>query len=112
MPLAMNAQNGMLKRSIVDSSTTEMNGQNEMFTKSSIQIPNLELRNFNTLSSPNVMSGRGSRDAQYELVTSSQSDWSGNYVLVGPWNSTTGYAFDGDVDAEYHQGGITAVTID
>ena len=112
VPLAMNAQNGMLKRSIVDSSTTEMNGQNEMFTKSSIQIPNLELRNFNTLSSPNVMSGRGSRDAQYELVTSSQSDWSGNYVLVGPWNSTTGYAFDGDVDAEYHQGGITAVTID
>lgn len=48
----------------------------------------------------------------YELVTASQTDWSGTYVLVGPWNTTTGYAFDGEVDTEYHDGGITAVTID
>ena len=46
----------------------------------------------------------------YELVTSSQTDWSGNYVLVGPWNPTTGYAFEGTIDD--NTGDITPVTLD
>lgn len=50
----------------------------------------------------------------YELVTASQTDWSGNYVLVAPWNTYTGYAFNGVIDY-YYQGrsyfGTTAVTI-
>ena len=50
----------------------------------------------------------------YELVTASQTDWSGNYVLVGPWNTYTGYAFNGVVvpyPSNQSLGGTTAVTI-
>ena len=50
----------------------------------------------------------------YELVTASQTDWSGDYVLVGPWNTYTGYAFNGVVvsyPSNQSLGGTTAVTI-
>ena len=107
VPLAMNGQTRTAKNSIMDSAKAEMNAQNEMLTKSPVYPSNLESGNFNMMAPSN---DRGNRDASYELVTASQSDWSGNYVLVGPWSSTTGYAFDGTVSNNL--GGITAVTID
>ena len=48
----------------------------------------------------------------YELVTASQTDWSGNYVLVGPWNTYKGYALKGiNYYPSSSDGGTTAVTI-
>ena len=48
----------------------------------------------------------------YELVTTSQTDWSGDYVLVGPWNTYKGYALKGiNYYPSTSDGGTTAVTI-
>ena len=51
-------------------------------------------------------------DITYDLVTESQTDWSGNYVLATSLSSTstTVYAFDGDT--EDNAGGFTGVTVD
>lgn len=52
---------------------------------------------------------RGTSDVTYEKVTSSQSDWSGTYLLVYDYSTTTGYAFSG-VNSNNYTGTYTSVT--
>jgi hypothetical protein len=117
VPLAMNAQTRSLHSPKLDklkmnSAVARENAQNEMFVKSPVQIPNLDSRNFSLGNANNAMGNRVTRDGvEYEMVTSSQSDWSGNYVLAVPFDETYGYAFDGDID-EYNTGGIAEVTLE
>ena len=54
-------------------------------------------------------SGKGHRDVTYEKVTASQSDWSGTYLLVYDYSSTTGWAFDGSISSG--TGGYTSLTV-
>ena len=134
MPLAMNAQTRVSKNGILGSTKTEMNAQNVelkkrervltpdlevkslnraisslnvqngMLNNGPVQYSNLESRNLNTMASSNATNGRGTRDVQYEKVTSELSDWSGNYIL-GVSGSDFVYAFDGDVyDASSYYG--------
>ena len=116
MPLAMNAQTRSLHSPKLDklemnSAVARENAQNEMFVKSPVQIPNLESRNFSLENANNAMGNSVTRDGvTYELVTTSQSDWSGNYVMAVPFSETFGYAFDGTIDD--NTGGITEVTLE
>ena len=116
VPLAMNAQTRSLHSPKLDklemnSAVARENAQNEMFVKSPVQIPNLESSKFSLRNSDNTMGGRGTRDVIYEPVLTSQTDWSGNYVLAVPFGDNVGYAF-GSVDADDHTADIEEVTMD
>lgn len=89
-----------------------MNGQETIKANRPLQF-NSE-RGLLEMNGTSGTTNQGDRKTTYELVTASQTDWSGNYVLVAPWNTYTGYAFNGVIDY-YYQGrsyfGTTAVTI-
>lgn len=119
VPLAMNAQNVELvkkdrvitpetKVKSLNRAISSLNVQNGMLNNGPVQSSNLESRNFNTMSPSNATSGRGTRDAQYELVTSELTDWSGDYIL-GVNAGDNVYAFNGTVyDAQSVYGHNTA----
>ena len=89
-----------------------MNGQETIKANRPLQF-NSE-RGLLEMNGTSGTTNHGDRKTTYELVTASQTDWSGNYVLVGPFNITTSYAFNGEVitSSGINLGRTTAVTID
>ena len=80
-------------------------GNNGTMEKSP-RIGNIDLQSYAPTEALGV--NRGTSDVTYEKVTSSQSDWSGTYLLVYDYSTTTGYALSG-VNSSYH-GTYTSVT--
>ena len=69
-----------------------MNGQGAI--KANRPIPFNRTGGVSEMNGPERAMNRGDRETTYEKVTSSQSDWSGNYLLAY-YDSSTTYAFSG-----------------
>ena len=90
-----------------------VNGQNETFKKSRARSASPVLEGNIMMTSSN---DKGNRDATYEMVTSDQSDWSGNYILGINYSTDYVIAFDGSLMSSsiygYTAGGIAELTAD
>ena len=109
VPLAMNAQNRTAKRSASGSPQLEMEVSKEMPSSNPL-LSRIEPAREAALEELSTIATRAVGD--YELVTSEQIDWSGDYVITAMSSSTSAYVMTGKASGNNaNYGAYTTVAV-